>query len=85
MSGARLKMEERQGRGFSSIAAHLQSPSHSTVVIILKPFANSDFVKKKTMTVKQSSDTIFFSRDGFFHHDTQTLANGLEKETQPRG
>lgn len=53
-------MEERQGRGFSSIAAHLQSPSHSTVVIILKPFANSDFVKKKTMTVKQSSDTIFF-------------------------
>ena len=59
MSGARLKIEGRQGRGFSSIAAHLPGPSHSTVVIILKPFANSDFLKK-TMTIKQSSDMMFF-------------------------
>ena len=69
MSGARLKIEGRQGRGFSSIAAHQPGPSHSTVVIILKPFANSDFVeKKKNMTVKYPSNMIFFfSRDGVFH------------------
>ena len=56
LSGARLKIEGRQGRGFCSTAAHLPGPSHAAAVII---FLNH-FVKK-IMIVNQSSDiSIFF-------------------------